>query len=96
MSLIGLLTATDKQVWLGRLHMRLIQGFMDFLAPEKPLEDPRISGQIDSTTALPTPTSEVVVRAQKRAIGSTSPPRGHWSMPESHWHIDLLELKAVL
>ena len=41
MSLIGLLTATEKQVYLGQLHMRLIQWH------HKQLEGPRITGKGD-------------------------------------------------
>ena len=48
MSLIGLLTATEKQVHLGRLHMRPIQWHL-----EKQLESTRITGKGDTRSFHP-------------------------------------------
>ena len=60
-SLIGLLTATEKQVPLGRLHMRPIQS----VAPQKTLEGPRIAGKGDSSSKVPSPAPSMVDQGDK-------------------------------
>ena len=59
MSLIGLLTATEKQVYLGRLHMRPI------VAPQKQLEGPRDNGKGHSHPKVTPSTSEMVAGGKK-------------------------------
>ena len=49
MSLIGLLTATEKQVHLGRLHET------HTVAPQTPLENTRVTRKGDSNPQLPAP-----------------------------------------
>ena len=65
MSLIGLLTATEKQVHLGRLHMRPIQWHL-----KKKLEGTRISGKDYPSTEVPAPALMMVA---SRRQGSSRP-----------------------
>ena len=69
MSLIGLLTATEKQVHLGRLHMRPIQWHL-----EKQLEGPRITRKGDPCSQIPPPSSKVVAGGRQCATRSTITP----------------------
>ena len=69
MSLIGLLTATEKQVHLGRLHMRPIQWHL-----KKQLEGPRITGKGDTGSQVPPPPSKVVAGGKQCATRSTITP----------------------
>ena len=69
MSLIGLLTATEKQVHLGRLHMRPIQWHL-----EKQLEGPRVTGKGDPGPQVPPPSSKVVAGGKQCATRSTITP----------------------
>ena len=69
MSLIGLLTATEKQVPLGRLHMR----------PEKSVEDPGISGKRDPHSKIPPSASPMVDQRDKCPSRPTSPPHASCS-----------------
>ena len=69
MSLIGLLTATEKQVHLGRLHMRPIQWHL-----EKQLEGTKITGKGDTSSHVPPPTSKVVAGGKQCASRSTITP----------------------
>ena len=66
MSLIGLLTATEKQVPLGRLHMRV--------APQEALESPRISGKGDPNSEVSPPVPAVVDPRGKCPKGSALTP----------------------
>ena len=54
MSLIGLLTATEKQVHLGRLHE------INPVAFEKQLEGSRTLGQTNPNSQIPPSTSKMV------------------------------------
>ena len=69
MSLIGLLTATEKQVHLGRLHMRPIQWHL-----KKQLEGTRISREDYPSTKVPAPSFTVVARGRQCASRSTITP----------------------
>ena len=68
MSLIGLLTATEKQVHLGRLHMRPIQWHL------KNNWSPRVTGKGDPGPQIPPPPSKVVAGGKQCASGSTITP----------------------
>ena len=116
MSLIGLLTATEKQVPLGRLHMRPIQWHLKrhWRVPEsleKEIPVPRSlhphllwwTKETNVLTGQPLhPLSHAVqifTDASKEGWGAhlgDYTARGIWSVPESHLHINFLELKAVL
>ena len=116
MSLIGLLTATEKQVPLGRLHMRPIQWHLKqhWRVPEsleKEIPVPRSlhphllwwTKETNVLTGQPLhPLSHAVqifTDASKEGWGAhlgDFTARGVWSVPESHLHINFLELKAVL
>ena len=116
MSLIGLLTATEKQVPLGRLHMRPIQWHLKrhWRVPEsleKEIPVPRSlhphllwwTKETNVLTGQPLhPLSRAVqifTDASKEGWGAhlgDVTARGDWSVPESHLHINFLELKAVL
>ena len=116
MSLIGLLTATEKQVPLGRLHMRPIQWHLKrhWRVPEsleKEIPVPRSlhphllwwTKETNVLTGQPLhPLSHAVqifTDASKEGWGAhlgDITARGIWSVPESHLHINFLELKAVL
>ena len=116
MSLIGLLTATEKQVPLGKLHMRPIQWHLkrNWRVPEsleKQIPVPRslhphlqwwtkevnvLSGQplhpLQHAVQVFTDVSKEGWGAHLGDVTAT----GSWSIPESHLHINFLELKAVL
>ena len=116
MSLIGLLTATEKQVPLGRLHMRPIQWHLKrhWRVPEsleKEIPVPRSlhphllwwTKETDVLIGQPLhPLShaiQIFTDASKEGWGAhlgDFTARGIWSVPESHLHINFLELKAVL
>ena len=116
MSLIGLLTATEKQVPLGRLHMRPIQWHLkrhwrvpESLEKEIPVPrslHPHLLWWTKETNVLTGqslhPLSHAVqifTDASKEGWGAhlgDFTARGVWSVPESHLHINFLELKAVL
>ena len=116
MSLIGLLTATEKQVPLGRLRMRPIQWHLkrQWRVPEsleKEIPVPRSlhphllwwTKETNVLTGQPLhPLSHAVqifTDASKEGWGAhlgDFTARGIWSVPESHLHINFLELKAVL
>ena len=96
MGLIGLLTATEKQVHLGRLHMRPIQWHLknNWRVPES-LEkvipvprslQPHLKWWLEESNVPPVqplhPLNECTAR-------------GTWSLPESKLHTNHLELKAV-
>ena len=66
MSQIGLLTATEKQVHLGRLHMRPIQWHL-----KKQLASSGITGKGHSFTQDPAPSSTMAVRRKQCAPRST-------------------------
>ena len=68
MSLIGLFTATEKQVHLGRLHET------HTVALEKQLEGPRITGKGDPCPQVPPPPSKVVAGGKQCATRSTITP----------------------
>ena len=115
MSLIGLLTATEKQVHLGRLHMRPIQWHLknNWKVPEslfKVIPIPKdlhphlrwwlrsenvLSGQplhpLEHALQVFTDASEEGWGAHLNNFTA----RGSWSLPESKFHINYLELKAV-
>ena len=67
MSLIGLLTATEKQVHIGRLHMRP-------MAPQKQLEDTGILREGHSNTQVSAPTFTMVAGGGQCAPRSTIKP----------------------
>ena len=69
MSLIGLHTATGKQVHLGRLHMRPIQWHL-----KKQLKGPRVTGKGDPGPQIPPPPSKVVAGGKQCASRSTITP----------------------
>ena len=116
MSLIGLLTATEKQVPLGVLHMRPIQWHLkrhwrvpESLEKEIPVPrslHPHLLWWTKETNVLigqPLhPLShaiQIFTDASKEVWGAhlgDFTARGTWSVPESHLHINFLELKAVL
>ena len=97
MSLIGLLTATEKQVHLGRLHMRPIQWHLksNWRVPVARREE-----RPHRPTTIPNAAcSANIYRRIKRRLGAhlnEHTARGIWSLPESKLHINYLELKAVL
>ena len=68
MSLIGLLTATEKQVHLGRLHET------HTVALEKQLEGPKITGKGDTGSQVSPPPSKVVAGGKQCATRSTITP----------------------
>ena len=68
MSLIGLLTATEKQVHLGRFHMRPI------VALEKQLEGTRITRQGDTRSQVAPPSLKVVAGGKQCSSRSTITP----------------------
>ena len=92
MPLIGLLTATEKQVHLGRLHMTPIQWHLknNWRIPES-LEKVMALHPLKHALQIFTVTSKEGWGAHlnKRIA------RGTWSVPESKLHINHLELKAV-
>ena len=116
MSLIGLLTATEKQVPLGRLHMRPIQWHLkrhwrvpESLEKEIPVPKsihPHLLWWTKETNVLTgqplyplNHAVQIFTDASKEGWGAHLGDfiaRGIWSVPESHLHINFLELKAVL
>ena len=116
MSLIGLLTATEKQVPLDRLHMRPIQWhlkrywrFPKSLEKEIPVPrtlHPHLQWWTEETNVLlgqplhPLHHAiQIFTDCSKEGWGAhlgDFTASGTWSVPESHLHINLLELKAVL
>ena len=68
MSLIGLLTATEKQVHLGRLHET------HTVAPQKQLEGTRISGEDYPSTKVPASSLTMVARRRQGASRPTVTP----------------------
>ena len=115
MSLIGLLTATQKQVPLVRLHMRPVQWHLKrhWRVPES-LEEIPIPRSLHPHILWWTKETNVLIGqplhplchaiqvftdASKKGWGAhldDFTTRGTWSVPESHLHINFLELKAVL
>ena len=115
MSLIGHLTATEKQVWLGRLHMRPIQSHLkkhwhvpevlDKVIPVPPSLHLHLDWWLDEKNVLrgqPLHTLrhalQVFTDASNEGWGAhlgETIAKGVWSEPESHLHINFLELKAV-
>ena len=93
MSLIGLLTATEKQVHLGRLRMRPIQWHLK--------NNWRVPESLEKVIPIPGPCktcSANIYRRIKEGWGAhlnEYTARGFWSLPESKLHINYLELKAV-
>ena len=71
MSLIGLLTATEKQVHLGRLT---VKHETHTVALEKQLEGPRVTGKGDLGPQIPPPPSKVVAGGKQCASRSTITP----------------------
>ena len=115
MSLIGLLTATEKQVHIGRLHVRPIQWHLknNWRVPES-LEKvipvprslhPHLRQWLEESNVLPgQPLHPLKHALQIFTDGSKEgwcahlnehSARGTCSLPESKWHINHLELKAV-
>ena len=115
MSLIGLLTATEKQVRLGRLHMRPIQWHLKrhWRVPESLVREIPVPRTLhphlqwwtrETNVLLGQPLHplhhavQIFTDASKEGWGAhlgdytTS---GTWSVPESHLHVNFLELKAV-
>ena len=109
MSLIGLLTATEKQVHLGRLHMRPIQWHLknNWRVPEsleKVISLPMRWWLEESNVLYGQPLHpvkhalQIFTDASKEGWGAhlnERTARGSWSLPESKLHINYLELKAV-
>ena len=115
MSLIGLLTATEKQVWLGRLHMRPIQWHLkkhwhvpevlDKVIPVPPALHLHLDWWLHKKNVLRGQplhplrhALQVFTDTANEGWGAhlgESTARGVWSEPESHLHINFLELKAV-
>ena len=100
MSLIGLLTATEKQVRLGRLHMRPIQWHLK--------NNCRVPELLEKVIPIPR-SLQWWLKEENVLTGQPLQPkegwgahlneytaRGTWSLPESKLHINYLELKAVL
>ena len=116
MSLIGLLTATEKQVPLGHLHMRPIQWHLkrhwrvpESLEKEIPIPrslHPHLLWWTDESKVLQGQplhplhhAIQIFTDASKEGWGAhlgDSITSGVWSVPESHLHINFLELRAVL
>ena len=111
MSLIGLLTATEKQVHLGLLHMRPIQWHLknNWRVPES-LETvipfprslhPHLQWWLEESNVLqgqPLHPCSAELYASKEGWGAhlnEHTARGTWSLPESKLHINHLKLKAV-
>ena len=115
MSLIGLLTATEKQVHLGRLHMRPIQWHLknNWRVPES-LEKvilvpkslhPHLRWWLEESNVLLGQPLHPLKHALQIFTDASSEgwgahlddhtARGTWSLPESKFHINHLELKAV-
>ena len=115
MSLIGLLTATEKQVWLGRLRMRPIQWHLkqhwhvpevlEKVIPVPPSLHPHLDWWLDEKNVLRGQplhalrhALQVFTDASNEGWGAhlgEAIAQGVWSEPESHLHINFLELKAV-
>ena len=116
MSLVGLLTATEKQVWLGRLHMRAIQWHLKghWHVPEvleKVIPVPlslhhHLGWWLNEQNVLEGQPLHPLQHALQLFTDASNEgwgthlgdftARGVWSKPESHLHINFLELKAVL
>ena len=110
MSLIGLLTATEKQVWSGRLHMRPIQWHvpevLEKVIPVPQSLHPHLDWWSEESNVLrgqPLHPLQHVLQlftdASNEGWGAhlgDSTARGVWSAIESRLHINFLELKAVL
>ena len=102
MSLIGLLTATEKQVPLGRLHMRPIQWHLKqhWRVPESLEKETKEKNVLTGQPLHPLSHAvQIFTDASKEGWGAhlgDVTARGTWSVPESHLHINFLELKAVL
>ena len=115
MSLIGLLTATEKQVHLARLHMRPMQWHLknNWRVPES-LEKvipvpkslhPHLRWWLEESNVLlgqplhPLKHAlQIFTDASNEGWGAhldDHTARGTWSLPESKFHINHLELKAV-
>ena len=69
MSLIGLLTATEKQVHLGRLHMKPIQWHL-----KEQLEGPRITRKGDTSPQVTLPSLKMVAGGKQCSTRSTITP----------------------
>ena len=115
MSLIGLLTATEKQVWSGRLHMRPIQWHLKrhWHVPESlekviPLPHslhPHLDWWLKESNVLrgqPLHPLQHALQLFTDAVNEGwgahlghSTARGVWSKPESLFHINFLDPKAV-
>ena len=116
MSLIGLLTATEKQVPLGRLRMRPIQWHLKrhWRVPESLEKEIPVPSSLhphllwwtkETNVLLGQPLHplrhaiQIFTDASKEGWGAhlgDFTASGAWSVPESHLHINFLELKAVL
>ena len=116
MSLMGLLTATEKQVPLGRLRMRPIQWHLKrhWRVPESLEKEIPVPSSLhphlvwwtkETNVLLGQPLHplhhaiQIFTDASKESWGAhlgDFTARGAWSVPESHLHINFLELKAVL
>ena len=115
MSLIGLLTATEKQVHLGRLHLRPIQWHLknncrvpeslEKMIPIPKSLHPHLRWWLEESNVLlgqplhPLKHAlQIFTDASKEGWGAhldEHTARGSWSLPESKFHINHLELKAV-
>ena len=69
MSFIGLLTATEKQVHLGRLHMRHIQWHL-----KNKLEGTRVTGKGDTRSQVAPPSPKMVAGGKQCSSRSTITP----------------------
>ena len=113
--LIGLLTATEKQIWSGRLHMQPIQWHvkchwhvpesLEKVIPLPPSLHPDLDWWLNESNVLwgqplhPLQHAlQIFTDTSNKGWGAhlrDSTARGVWSDPESHLHINFLELKAV-
>ena len=104
MSLIGLLTATEKQVHLGRLHMRPIQWHLknNWRVPES-LEKvipiprslhPHLQWWLLEDNVLTGQPLHPIKEGWGAHLNERTA-RGSWCLPESKLHINYLKLKAV-
>ena len=89
MSLIGLLTATEKQVCAGRLHMRPIQWHL-----KRHWHVPELLEKVIPVPKSLHPHLDWWLEDSNVHLGEATA-RGVWSAPEGKLHINFLELKAV-
>ena len=105
MSLIGLLTATEKQVHLGRLHMRPIEWHLKNNWRVAESLEKVIQWWLEENNMLQGQPLHLLKHALQRFTNASKEgwgahlnhytARGIWSFQESRLHINYLELKAV-